>query len=322
MQEVLKAFEDSHRPLVCGHVKPDPDCIGSMLVMSTALRGMGKAAGLLLPENTVGRRYHFMPEMVNPPGLVNEPDLIVTLDTAMLKRINKPKEYHLPDVPICNIDHHLGNERFGRFNWVDTAAASTCQMVFFLLREMGITLTAEQATLLYAGLHTDTCGFSLSSTDYTTLTAGAELARGGAKIGWVCQKLHRSLHLNEFKLMRVVYDNMQISPCGRFAWSTVTYQELNAVGAEPRDIDDQVAVPRSIGGIKIAAFFSESKSGVIRINLRAEDDINILPLARSFGGGGHAQAAGAIMEGSLEQVVDRVKQLSIAYLDKVKEKVV
>jgi phosphoesterase RecJ-like protein len=300
---------------VCGHVNPDADCIGSLLVMASVLEGMGKAVRLMLPETTVSRKYQFLLGLIPPPRPAGEPELIIVLDTAMLKRINKPREYELPDVPVCNIDHHLGNERYGRYNWVDTTAASCSQMVFLLVRELGAALTCDQATLLYAGLHCDTCGFSLASTDHQALMIGAELAGSGAKVGWVCQNLNRSRSVSDFKLMQVVYANTQISPCGQFAWSEVTGEELSAVGATPNDIDEQVAVPRSIEGVKIAALFSETQSGKVRINLRAEDEVNILPLAKFLGGGGHAQAAGAILEGNFKEIVARVRSLSLDYLN-------
>jgi bifunctional oligoribonuclease and PAP phosphatase NrnA len=315
MDEVRQAIENARRVLVFGHVNPDADCIGSLLVMAGVLEGMGKQVGMVLPESTVSRKYQFLLDLVRPSRQMTDPEMMVVLDTAMLKRINKPKESELPDVPVCNIDHHLGNERFGRYNWVETAAASCSQMVYLLTKALAVRLNSDQATLLYAGLHGDTCGFSLASTDHQALMIGADLAQCGAKVGWVCQKLNRSLSVCDFKLMQVVYANTQISPCRRFAWSTVTGGELAAVGATPNDIDEQVAVPRSIEGVKIAALFSETRSGKVRINLRAEDDINILPLAKFLGGGGHAQAAGAILEGGFQEIVTRVMNLSIGYLN-------
>ena len=91
--------------------------------------------------------------------------------------------------------------------------------------------------------------------------------------------------------------------------------QMTAIGVTPNDIDEQVAVPRSINGVKIAVLLTETKPGTVRVNLRAEDDVNILPLARFLGGGGHAQAAGAIMEGALDDVVKRVTTLAVEYLD-------
>jgi phosphoesterase RecJ-like protein len=300
-------------------VNPDADCIGSEFVILTALRSLGKDARLMLPVETVSRKYDFLLDLV--PGArqsgadLQGVDLIVVVDTALRKRINKPRDLELPDVPICNIDHHLGNEKYGAVNWVDTKAASCSQLVFMLMKELGLRLDIDQATLLYSGLHSDTCGFSLASTDRAALTIGAELADLGAKIGWVCQKLHRSMTISEFKLMQVVYANTKISACGRLAWSTVCQEEFAAIGAKPSDIDEQVSVPRSIASTKVAILFSETKPGTVRINLRAEDELNILPLARFLGGGGHAQAAGATQHGTMAEVVERVCRISLESLD-------
>lgn len=320
MQEVRLAIENARKPLVCGHVNPDADCLGSQLTMLTALRAMGKDAQLLLPSESVSGKYQGLlqlipQEFLQLPRHLDDIDLIIVVDTALPKRINKPKELDLPPAAICNIDHHLGNENYGQINWVDPTAASCSQMVYTLLDTLGAKLTANEATLLYAGLHGDTCGFSLANTTHQALTVGASLARHGAKIGWVCQKLHRSLQIHEFKLMQVVYANTKLSECGRCAWSTVSQQEFLAVGAHPRDIDEQVLVPRSIQGVKIAILFSETKPGAVRINLRAEDEINILPLAKSLDGGGHAQAAGATQHGPFDDVVRQVTKIAIESLD-------
>jgi bifunctional oligoribonuclease and PAP phosphatase NrnA len=315
MMDVRGAIETAREILVFGHVNPDADCIGSLLVMASGLQRIGKRVSLVLPGASVSRKYRFLLDLAGPSDGVQRPDLVIVLDTAMLRRINKPREMLLPDAPICNIDHHLGNERFGRFNWINTAAASCCQMVYLLAQALNVPLDADQATLLYAGLHADTCGFSLACTDETALAIGAELARRGARIGWVCQKLHRSLSISDFRLMQLVYANTRISPCGRFAWSTATQDEMDAIGVKPNDIDEQVAVPRSIDGVKIAALLTETRRGTVRINLRAEDQINILPLAQSLGGGGHAQAAGAVVDGTFSEVVARITALALRYLD-------
>ena len=315
MDLVRQAIADARRVLVVGHVNPDPDCIGGLLVLTAGLSQLGKASGLILPTETVNRKNRFLLQLLDPPGPIDGPDLIVVLETASKKRINLPKDFRLPEAPICNIDHHLANERFGRFNWVDTGAASTSQMVLHLLRGLEIQIDAVSATLLYAGLHSDTLGLSLDGTDAAALTAGAELARCGARIGWVCKKLHRSLSTVEFELIQLVYAHTRRSDCGRFAWSWASFEDLAGIGAKPCDVEEQVAVPRSIEGIKLAAFFSETKPGTVRINLRAEDRLNILPLARQLGGGGHAQAAGAVVEGALAEVMDRVQTLAVAFLD-------
>ncbi len=326
MKDVKTAIEECNSAIVVGHINPDADCIGSLVVMTKALQDKGKDAKLILPLSSVNRKFRFLLDIIPEVCELNADDnaldlseiscdLIIVLDTALKSRINIPDGFSLPNAPICNIDHHLGNELFGKFNLVDSQACAACQILYELLCFMGVEITAEQATLLYGGLHCDTCGFSLTGTDGRALNVAAKLAEAGANIGWVCQKLHRNLAISEFKLMQIVYKNTNMSENGDFAWSSITLDEFSSIGACPADVDEQVSVPRSIEGVKIAALFSEIKPGRIRINLRANDNINLLPLAKMLGGGGHAQAAGVITSGTISDVIEKVKSSVIEYLN-------
>ncbi|NLX04572.1 MAG: hypothetical protein GXY33_05470 [Phycisphaerae bacterium] len=321
LKDAIQIIDRCRQPLVVGHVNPDADCIASVVVTWSVLAALGKRAAMMLPAETVSRKFRFMLDLMasgDPPEPADGTDLLVVVDTALRKRINLSRGYELsPELPICNIDHHLGNECYGTVNWVDSGFASASQMVFTLAEALGISLTAAQASLLYTGLHGDTLGFSLRGTSADALTAAAKLAEAGADIPTVCQKLYRTLSPSEFRLMRMVYDNTRISPSGAIAWSTVTHDELTRAGCTPFDIDEQVTVPRSIDGVRIAILFSEPEPGTVRMNLRSEDDVNILPLARSIGGGGHAQAAGVVMHGSMDQTVQQVIARAAEYLEQL-----
>jgi len=318
MDQAKQAVSDCRSPIVAGHVNPDADCIAGMLVMHSALKSLHKSSQMILPPNTVGRKFSFMFELVGPDGEGGDnesSDLLIVLDTARRDRINLPPGYTLPaSTRVCNIDHHLGNEQFGDINWVESGCSSSTQMVLSLLEALGASITPAQASLLYAGLHVDTCGFSLGGTNASALRAAAKLAELGADIGWVCRKLHRSLSSDEFKLMQLVYRNTQVSPSGRVAWCVISHDELIGTGCRGEDIDEQVAVPRSIETVKIAILFSEPRPGLVRINLRSEGDINILPLARDLGGGGHAQAAGVSIQGDLQATTQLVVTRAEEYL--------
>jgi len=310
MQPAKQAIANCEKALIVGHVSPDADCISSMLVMYSVLNTLGKSAKMMLPPETVAKKFMFMFELVSPsslPACDESFDLVIALDTALRNRINLAQGFDMPsNARICNIDHHLGNERYGQINWIDSDAASTSQMVFLLVEALGAKLTPEQASLLYAGIHGDTCGFSLQGTNVATLTIATSLAELGADIGPICQKLHRSMPISEFKLMQLVYANTRTSPSGRIAWSTISCDELDQTGCGPDDIDEQVSVPRSIDGVKIAILFSERPNGRIRMNIRSEDNLNILPLAKALGGGGHAHAAGVITKGEMSATVNHV----------------
>ncbi len=320
MQDILEQIRKSQKIAVLGHVNPDTDCIASSVVLSRALSQQGKDCPLVLDTAAVPRRLAFMLDYLRPqfaqPEDLHTCDLMVVVDTAHKPRICLQEGFELPaDRPICNVDHHLGNENFGEFNWVQATAGSTTQMILKLLGGLSCKISPQMATLLYAGLHTDTCGLAIDAVTGQSLKAAAQMAELGAQIGWICRMLYRNRSAEEVELLKIVFANTRVTPSGQVAWSSISGQELRNSGCEPSDIDEQVSVPRSISGVKIALLFCELESSKIRINLRSEDRINILPLAQRFGGGGHAQAAGVMAGGQLDQVVQTVVAAAQEYLE-------
>ncbi len=319
--EICDALHAARRVLLVGHVTPDADCLGSMGALSHALTGMGKRACASLPQGSVSRRLAFLADAGCLAPAAREEmracDLIVVVDTAKASRVNlEGKLDSLADIPVVNVDHHATNPRFGQANWVDAARSSTAEMIYEVLAALGAAITAPIATLLYAGIHTDTQGFSLPNTTPRSLEVAHALAAAGVNIPQLCERLHRSYTPAEFALLRLVYANTRVSADGRIAWSTAGHDEIRAAGCTAADIDDQVNVPRSIEGIHLAMLFTEGHPGKVRINFRGER-VEVLTLAQQFNGGGHHQAAGAILDGSVADVSERVLR---AAADHVRER--
>lgn len=309
--EICDAIRAAHQIALVSHVTPDADALASLGAMWLALPELGKRPHLILPEGTVSRSLQYL---VGYAGLraahsadVQDCDLIAALDTAKERRLNSAEHLvALTSIPIVNIDHHATNPRFGRWNWIVPQASSTSELVYALLRALGCQVTPTIATLLYAGLHTDTQGFSLNNTTANALRVGYELAVAGAQIPEVCERLHRSRSRGEFELLGIVFRNTGVSPDGRLAWSTAAYDEISAAGCTASDIDDQVEIPRAIEGVRVAILFTEGHRGKVRMNFRGEGGVSVLPLAQEFGGGGHHSSAGAILDGTIPEVTARV----------------
>ena len=252
--EVCSAIQAASRIALIGHVTPDADSIACTAALWLALPELGKTPVAILPVGTVSRRMEYL---VKHAGLklaneeeIRQCDLAIVLDTAKDRRANIiGKLEALPGVPVVNIDHHATNTQFGRWNWVVGHASSTSELVYALLRELKCQITPTIATLLYAGIHTDTQGFALSNTTANSLQVGHELAQAGALIHDVCEQMHRSQSRNEYELLKVIYANTRVSEDGRFAWSTASYDEISNAGCDAGVIDDQVEVPRSIEGV-------------------------------------------------------------------------
>lgn len=322
-EQLIPALTCSPTPLIVGHVTPDADCLGSMFALALGIeQAVGEKVNCALPEGSLSQRLRFLLDWakpdIAPTEQYSQSKVIVACDTAKLRRINLPDHLNREleeGRRIINIDHHDSNTGFGEINWVDDEAGSTAELIYRLFRAASWEITPVVASLLYVGIHADTVGFSLSSTSHRTLDAAANLVECGADVGEAGEKMLRAQSKNEFDLRRIVYDNTRLSTTGRIAFSTVSYHEMNSARCKPPDIDDQVEIPRSLNGARIALLFSEGHEGKIRINLRGKSDLGVLELAKQIGGGGHRSAAGAIMSGTIEDAVGKLIPMAEQYLD-------
>lgn len=322
--ELLTSLRALRRPLIVGHVTPDADCIGASLGLAAAMRERNIAAEFALPGGVVAKRLDFMLHMGGREyicgGELGGHDAVIALDTAGANRLNAAFKFDaLGGTPVLNIDHHVSNPGYGHVNWIDPHASSSGEMVHRLLMALGWPPSREVASLLYAGLHGDTAGFSLPNTTSDSLQAAADLVAAGADVGFIGEHLCRSQVRADFDLLRLVYDHTRVTPDGRIAYSHVTFADISGAGCNAQDIDDQVSIPRSLAGIKIALLFSEGEPGIVRINLRGEGRISVLPLAQQYGGGGHAQSAGVRVKNKpMQMVIDDVLAAAGRYLDGLK----
>lgn len=329
--ELLDAIRSMRAPIVIAHVVPDADALGAMLGIARSLTGRACAPKVALPDGSLSRRLTFMVERAEMPVASRDDfaaaDGFIVADTAKKPRCNVGRELKETDWsagrPVVNIDHHHTNTRFGDVNWVVDDAGSSCELVYFLLVALGRMaesacrpIDAITASLLYAGIQTDTVGFSLPTTRDWALLAAAQLVKAGADVADVGHRLYHSQNKSEFDLLRVVYANTRTAADGQIAYSFASFDEIHDAGCTAADIDDQISVPRSLDGARLAMLFTEGNRGKTRINFRSSGEVTIADLAAQFKGGGHAQAAGAILDCNIEEAMEKVVPRAVEYLAK------
>lgn len=315
-------MERMRAPIMISHVVPDADALGSMFAMALAWESSGRETKVSLPDGSLSQRLAFLREWANvtvaSPDDFARADGFVTIDTAKRGRCAvgpalKETEWWAGR-PIVNIDHHGSNTRFGDVNWIVADAGSTCELVYHLLRAAVRPIGPTTASLLYAGIQTDTLGFSLPTTTASALMAAAELVALGANVAELGERLCRSQRRSEFDLVRVVYDNTKLAADGRIAYSSASYKEIHDSGCTAADVDDQINVPRSLDGVRLAMLFTEGNKGKTRINFRSMGNVTVADLAAKFKGGGHSQAAGAVMDCGLREAMDIVIPAAVEHL--------
>ncbi len=307
---LIEALATAKTPVIAGHVTPDVDALASMLALARVLPS--PEARIVLPAPPSGHKLKFLLNLAGDPPFadaqrVSRADLVATVDTASTKRVNVPGKWEaIARQFVVNIDHHITNTDYGRLNWVVDNASSTSELIYRLALAADWPIDPVTATLLYAGIYSDTGAFSLPNATADAFEAAADLVRRGADVERVGLQLVRAQERHEFDLIRTVYHNTRLAAGGRIAYSTLTYEEIQQAGCSPEDIDDQVSIPRSLSRVCIAMLFSEGEKGVIRINLRGEGGTAVLPLAEKLGGGGHTCSAGVRVRGGMDAVVARV----------------
>ncbi|MBI3736637.1 bifunctional oligoribonuclease/PAP phosphatase NrnA [Candidatus Sumerlaeota bacterium] len=304
--QILDKIRAARRVQVIGHLRPDGDCIGSLLGMHHILNHFGK-------ENALAAAEHMYPGYKIVPGYEGiltapkpgfEPDLTVFVDTADRQR-------GFPDWQtqgfVVNIDHHGSNTRYGDLNWIEADRASAGEMIYQLAREAGVPLNKQLAGALLLAIMTDTGCFRYSSVRPIHFEICAELVRAGGDVTLVSKAAYESRPVNSVKMASSVLSAIELSAGGTFAWGEARLPLIGRFGGSDKLPENLVNEIRSIDGVRVAALFIELAEGGLRASLRADGFINVSDLAKEFGGGGHANAAGlTIRSGDYLALRDRI----------------
>jgi len=298
--------------VLVGHVIPDGDCIGSLLGLFWGLRALGKRVVLGL-EDPVPPIYHYLPgsdELMPLPAGGELPDAVIFLDCSDEERTGESIRNQLAHRSVTiNIDHHATNPSYGDFNYIDDKAAATAELVYYLLRELEVEITPVMAECLYAGLVMDSGRFMYTSTRPETLEVAAQLLRSGVNLERARIELFESKPKEEVLLLSQALQNLAWDESGRIAWMTLAYDDVARIGALNLHPEGIINYTRSIAGVEVGLLIREVSPGVCKIGFRSKGQVDVASLAAKLGGGGHKQAAGARLEGNLDQVTQRVVQM-------------
>lgn len=296
---------------ISAHLRPDGDAIGSMLGLGLILEALGKKVHYLHSDGVPGNLAFLTgADRIEVAGEGSRVDsgVFVALDTANEERLGEAVSAAIaPGVKRITIDHHITNERYGDFVWVDAEAPATAEMVWELAQAGDWAIPTEAATALYVGASTDTGSFQYANTTARTHEMAASLLRGGVDVAEVNRLTYQNFPYRRVELLRGLLSTLERSQDGRLAWWSLTMAGKDQVGYQPGDSEGLVDVMRGIDEVVACVFFEEIGDGTLRVSMRSKSAaVNVSEVCQSFGGGGHILAAGARLEGSIEVARDRV----------------
>lgn len=293
---------------IFSHVNPDGDAIGSSCALASALENIGVRADIY-NVSPIPEVYHFLKKAQQIRLFTGDEELapvVVVLDAANLKRAELDKYPHaLADKTIVEIDHHLGNEYFGAYNYVNDQAIANCENVYQVLEAMAAPIDEEVATALYLGLSTDSGSFRFDAVTAETHRVAAKLLEKGARMDLVRLNIYESVSMAKLSLQRYLFAHMDFAAEGRIAWCALKADILAQTKAESNDIDGLVDILKNIEGVEIAILLRERADG-IKASFRSKEWVNVNELAQKFSGGGHVRAAGATIRQPLAEAIDSV----------------
>ncbi|MCR4944068.1 MAG: bifunctional oligoribonuclease/PAP phosphatase NrnA [Clostridium sp.] len=313
LQEISKVILNSSKIGLTFHASPDGDAIGSTLGLLNGLREMGKDA-YIISEEVIPDYLSFLPlsEEINKEVLEPLPgtDLVIVLDCGNVERICADLKNY--DNTIMNIDHHLSNDMYGEYNYVDTNASATSEIVFELLKELKFEFAYENEILkniamcLYTGIVTDTGSFRHSNVTVRTHKIAAELIGCGINNSYIHNELFGNKPLNKLKLTGEAINILEVHFDGKVSFVELSLKTLEKFNMLNSDTSDIINMILNVEGIEVAVVTKETEDGV-KASLRSKNDFDVRKIAEIFGGGGHTKASGLkIKDASLAEAKERI----------------
>jgi len=301
---IIEALQNCRTVLISVHKSPDGDALGSQIALMLALEKMNKTV-TCHNLDPVPQIYRFLPHqarITSGPNVAGRFDAMIVLDSDPPRTGLFAGDY--PASTLINIDHHITNPRVWR---LEASASATGEMIYRLVQQAGLPIDREMALCLYTSIFTDTGSFRYSNTSPECMRISAALLEAGADPWLVTENVYESNSYNRLKLLGTVLGNMERSPDHRMAWVVVTDDLFQKTGTTSEDTDNFVNYVRSVSGVEVAILFRQTAPKQYKISLRSKGRVDLSSLAQALGGGGHKNAAGSTLDGTLEDI--RIKVL-------------
>ncbi len=309
--KLIKLIKESNSFLISGHINPEGDSLGSCLALALGLKKLGKNNICVLSRDPVPEILKFLPhsKIVTQKPPKKEFDVFFMIDC------NEPARTGLNNIrakKTAVIDHHVLSAKEGKSAFhkslaasiIDPGAAAAGVLIYKVLTALKVPIDNNIATNLYAAILVDTGGFRYSNASPESLMIASHLVQAGANPRNISKEIYESSPSNGIRLLGLSLSTLEKKD--GIAWISTTKAMFKKTGTTSEDCEDFVDYPRKIKGIEVAVSFRQEKEKLYKISLRSKGKVDVQKIAKIFGGGGHAPAAGCAVKGTLKEVQDRV----------------
>ena len=310
LEEIAHVIREYDNFVICGHVSPDGDCVGSELALYHALRYLGKNATCLIArDEPLDAGFAFMDgiaDMVPASSYDGPCDVFVGVDVPTRERIADAVRFLDASTTSITIDHHACDTTMCEHVYVDPDAASASCIVWEVVKLLIEEPPVECAIATYVGLATDTGSFQFQNSDARAFEVASELIAQGVNPAEVAQHVFLNRSLASLKLEALTITRLELFADDEAALSWMRQEDVDAVSATKPDLEPLIDAVRSVQGIRVACMLRE-QDGKVRGSLRSKDGTDVRAIALEYGGGGHRAAAGFTLDVPLEEAVEMLK---------------
>jgi phosphoesterase RecJ-like protein len=315
IQQITEVIRSNSSFLLTAHEGPDGDAVGSSLALASFLRKLGKEVTVYY-QDPVPDLYSFLPGTDSIIAHIPDQhfDVSFVLDIGERKRAGTEFCNFSRVTTTVNLDHHLSCENFADYNLIDSQAAATGILVYRIANAYGYSFDPETALCIYVATITDTGSFRYSNANREAFTVAGEMIECGVNAWDVAEKLYENQPQRRLELLAKCLPTLEVFKEGQAASVTVTQDMYSACGADAELTDGFVNYPRSIRGVEVAIFFRQLDEKRFKVGFRSKGKVNVAAFSAALGGGGHHNAAGCTLDGTLDDVKATVYKIVEASL--------
>lgn len=305
LDNILEEINKASSIVILTHENPDGDAVGTGLALYNALKKYGKNPDIIIPEYP--QVFEFLPcaSEIKKESDIEKYDLAISVDCSTIKMLNGFSKYFENANVRISIDHHSTNTMFGDINFVNPDAPACSQIMIFILEHFGIEITQDIGTCLLTGIITDTGGFKYSGVTAETFEFVAWLLNKGINVSKIYRRVLQIKTKAHFELNKIANNRLEFFENGKVAYTYITMEDEESVNAQSGDHEGIVENGRDIEGVEVSIFVRQTEKGY-KVSMRSNEYVNVADVCLIFGGGGHPRAAGITMQGTLDQIKEKL----------------
>ena len=303
--QAIKKLKNSNNVGIFVHINPDGDCLGAASALKQALVSLNKQVDIFC-DFPIDDRYNYVKYIneINNKTCMSY-DLLIAVDCADRKRMGKYSTMFMEHENTIIFDHHKTDDDFAAIT-VKEIVSSTCLILYYYIKALGVEINADIANALYMGIATDTGSFQHSNTTFEEHIVAAELIKTGFNLFEANERLFKYCSRSRFELLKLALASSKFFYNGQLGIITITQNDLKQTKASISDTTGIVDYITNINGIQVGVNIYETQHGLFKVSFRSRGVVDVNKIAESFGGGGHKFASGCNIYGNASTVIKKV----------------